>query len=110
MSTVQGRSGQPGFLLACLASICLCCASFAQAQQRAPRTFELRAASPQFWKLLDRKAELSTVADGFKFTEGPIWDRHGFLYVSDEQGNKIYRIFPDRQPEARKELLLEIGD
>src|SRR5438309_2758 len=94
----------------CLFTACVAAASLnfpgvAEAQQKTPRTFELRANSPEFWKLLDRKASLTTVADGFRFTEGPVWDRRGFLYVSDEQGNRIFRIFPD----GRKELLLEIG-
>ena len=70
------------------------------------REFELRAESPQFWKLLPHEAKLAVVATGFGFTEGPVWDSAGFLYVSDETLNKIFRVFPD----GRKETLISLGD
>ncbi len=76
------------------------------AQGHALRTFELRAESPQFWKLLDRQAKLSRVGTGFGFTEGPVWDPHGFLYVSDETLNKIFRLYPD----GHREELISLGD
>src|SRR2546427_11670470 len=57
------------------------------------RRFELLAESPKFWTLVDRDAKLTTVATGFGFTEGPVWDPAGFLYVSDEEINKIYRVY-----------------
>jgi gluconolactonase len=40
------------------------------------------------------------------FTEGPVWDPAGFVYVSDEVINKIFRIYPD----GRKEELISLGD
>ena len=70
------------------------------------RTFKLTAESPRFWKLLDRKAQLTRVAGNFGFTEGPVWDQSGFLYVSDEEQNKIYRVFLD----GRKEEVISLGD
>ncbi len=70
------------------------------------RTFKLTAESPKFWKLFDREAKLSRVAGDFGFTEGPVWDQAGFLYVSDEVQNKIYRVFLD----GRKEELISLGD
>lgn len=70
------------------------------------RTFELAALSPTFWKLFDRETKLTTVASGFGFTEGPVWDSAGFLYVSDEEQNKIYRVYLD----GRKEPLVALGD
>ena len=42
----------------------------------------------------------------FGFTEGPVWDESGFIYVSDEVQNKIYRVFLD----GRKEELISLGD
>src|SRR6202021_4113803 len=54
--------------------------------------FHLQAESPQFWNLVDHDAKLSVVGTGFGFTEGPVWDQAGFLYVSDETTNKIYRL------------------
>src|SRR4051794_2109074 len=37
-------------------------------------TFELQALTPEFWGLFDRKAQLTKLASGFGFTEGPVWD------------------------------------
>jgi gluconolactonase len=69
-------------------------------------TFRLTAESPRFWKLLDRQAKLTRVAGDFGFTEGPVWDESGFLYVSDESQNKIFRVFLD----GRKEEVIALGD
>jgi len=76
------------------------------AEAQAPRQFELRAQSPLFWNLLDRGAKLDRVGTGFGFTEGPVWDPHGFLYVSDETLNKIFRLYPD----GHREELISLGD
>ena len=81
-------------------------ASLAQAQNRPQRQFELKAESEDFWKLADRDAKLEKLAGGFKFTEGPVWDPRGFLYFSDEAGNRLHRLFPD----GKTELVLEVGD
>jgi gluconolactonase len=70
------------------------------------REFHLEALSPRFWKLIDHGAKLSVVGAGFGFTEGPMWDPAGFLYVSDETLNKIYKLFPD----GKKEELISLGD
>ena len=91
------------YLLIALA-IATAVASFSNTAPRAQ--FQLQATSPQFWELLDRDAKMSTVATGFKFTEGPVWDSAGYLYFSDEAGNKIYRLFPD----GKKEEVIAIGD
>jgi gluconolactonase len=74
----------------------------------APRVFSLQAISPKFWKLLDKNAKLVTVATGFGFTEGPVWDARegGFLYVSDEEQNHIYRINAD----GTKTIVASTGD
>jgi gluconolactonase len=82
-----------------------CVASFSKAP--APRAkFQLQAISPQFWDLIDYNAKLTDVATGFKFTEGPVWHPAGFLYLSDEAGNKIYRLSPD----GKKQEVISIGD
>src|SRR5437762_3064243 len=77
-----------------------------KAQKEPPRQFELKAESAAFWKLIDRGAKLDRVAGGFGFIEGPVWDQRGFLYVSDEEQNKIFRVFPD----GRRETVFETGD
>ncbi len=74
--------------------------------QEARRNFEVQAQSANFWKLIDHKAQLQTVATGFGFTEGPMWDPAGFLYVSDETLNKIFRVHPD----GKKEEVISLGD
>jgi len=70
------------------------------------RDFGLHAESEKFWKLFARDAKLETVATGFGFTEGPVWDKAGFLYVSDEEQNKIFRVYAD----GRKEDFIALGD
>jgi gluconolactonase len=79
--------------------------TWASAQQR-PRQFELKADSPQFWELLPKNAKLELVSGGMGFTEGPVWNPAGFVYVSDEVFNKIFRIYPD----GHKEELISLGD
>ena len=56
---------------------------------------------------MDHDAKLSTVATGFGFTEGPVWDPTGFLYVSDEEINKIFRVYV---ADGRKEEVISLGD
>lgn len=91
---------------AALTVLLLCCLAAPLPAQTAPRKFELQANSPLFWKLLDRNARLGKIAGGFGFTEGPVWNPAGFLYVSDETLNKIFRVYPD----GHKETLLLLGD
>ena len=72
----------------------------------ASQEFRLDGKSPQFWNLVDRDAKLSVVGAGFGFTEGPVWDEAGFLYVSDETINKIYRLHLD----GKKDEVISLGD
>jgi gluconolactonase len=76
------------------------------AAENGGRTFELQSLSSGFWDLIDHNAKLETVATGFGFTEGPVWDPAGFLYVSDETLNKIFRVSPD----GKKEEVIALGD
>lgn len=76
-------------------------------QPETPGQFALQAESPKFWDLVDKNASLQKAATGFSFTEGPVWDaKGGFLYVSDEDQNRIARVYPD----GRVETVLRIGD
>ena len=88
-------------LLSLISMFCLLTASAEDA-----RTFGLEPLSPKFWDLVDRNAKLETVAKGFGFTEGPMWDPAGFLYVSDETINKIFRVYPN----GKKEEVIALGD
>ncbi|MGA2745052.1 MAG: SMP-30/gluconolactonase/LRE family protein [Candidatus Sulfotelmatobacter sp.] len=76
------------------------------AAPRSPREFKLQAESLHFWDFVDPNAKLGVVGTGFGFTEGPVWDETGFLYVSDETINKIFRLYPD----GKKEELIALGD
>src|SRR6516164_2447264 len=102
----NGRKAMKTLYLAVAVAL-LAGSSFDRAQTSRPaRSFELRAESPQFWKLVPKDATLEVVGTGFGFTEGPVWDAAGFLYVSDEEQNKIFRVYPD----GRKEEVLALGD
>ena len=74
--------------------------------ERPARSFALRGESPRFWELIDHNAQLERMATGFGFTEGPVWDPSGFVYVSDEEQNMIYRVYAD----GRREELIALGD
>jgi gluconolactonase len=81
------------------------CSAF-QIPKDPPRQFILTPESAGFWKLLDRQAPLQRVAGDFGFTEGPVWNPRGFLYVSDEEQNKIFRLYPD----GSREVFFHTGD
>ncbi len=66
----------------------------------------MQAITPQFSKLIPPDAKLELLATGFGFTEGPVWDPAGFVYVSDEEINKIFRVYSD----GRKEEFVALGD
>jgi gluconolactonase len=92
----------PTALIICLVAVGLPTVLSAQNTQ----TFKLEPLSPKFLQIIDSGATLETVAGGFGFTEGPMWDPAGFLYVSDETINKIYRVYPN----GRKEEVIALGD
>src|SRR5580693_2197864 len=71
-----------------------------------PAKYELKANSQKFWDLIAPQTKLETIAKGFGFTEGPVWDERGFLYVSDEVTNKIFKLFPD----GHHEDVVKLGD
>jgi hypothetical protein len=70
------------------------------------RGFRLEPLSAKFLQLIASDAKLETVASGFGFTEGPMWDPAGFLYVSDETLNKIFLVYPD----GHKAEVISLGD
>ena len=55
---------------------------------RAPGIYALHT---DFFDLIDRGAVVTKVADGFGFTEGPVFSRIGFLLFSDLRSEKIYK-------------------
>ena len=81
------------------------CLSLSSSGQKA-KDFKLEPLSPKFGEIIAGDAKLEAVATGFGFTEGPMWDPAGFLYVSDETINKIYRVYPN----GKKEEVIALGD
>lgn len=99
--TIKARNSAVMFLFAMFV---LC--SFVSPAQTPARHFELQPLSPDFWNLVANDAKLEQVATGFGFTEGPVWDA-GFLYVSDEIANKIFRVTVSN---GKKEEIISLGD
>src|SRR5450631_4316236 len=89
-------------LLALLVVVCAALIVPAQKTQ----SLKLEPLSPNFPEIIGSDAKLETVATGFGFTEGPMWDAAGFLYVSDETINKIFRVYPN----GKKEEVIALGD
>ena len=75
--------------------------------EQSARKFEIQPISSKFSTLISPDAKLETVATGFGFTEGPVWDPAGFLYVSDEEKNKIFRVY---LKDGHNEELISLGD
>jgi gluconolactonase len=100
------RLTKKAVLSACILLSAFTAFIYLRAQTR-PREFELTASSPKFWDLFDQGAKLTTVGSGFGFTEGPVWDPAGFLYVSDEENNKIFRLYV---ADGRKKEFVSLGD
>ncbi len=74
-------------------------------QPQPDKPFELQAIQPEFWKLFDKDAKLEIMGNDLGGTEGPVWDPSGFLWVSDERGNKIFKLYPDGHTEVMVELV-----
>ena len=50
---------------------------------------------PELNNIINTDAIVEKVADGFSFTEGPVWHPEGYLLFSDPNDNVIYRYDPD---------------
>jgi gluconolactonase len=48
--------------------------------------------------ILDDNSQVEKLADGFEFTEGPLWHPQGFLLFSDIPANTIYQWTPKEKP------------
>jgi gluconolactonase len=58
---------------------------------------EIARLDPALDEIVPRHARLEKLADGFGFTEGPVWHPDGYLLFSDPNNNTIYRWSPDGQ-------------
>ncbi len=52
---------------------------------------------PAIDAIVPREARMEKLAQGFLFTEGPVWHPDGYLLFSDPNANTIYRWSPDGQ-------------
>ena len=46
-------------------------------------------------KIVAKEETIEKVADGFKFIEGPIWHKDGYLLFSDIPSNRIHKYIPE---------------
>ena len=63
-----------------------------QAQQPSPGGVKIVRLDPRFDKLVPRDAKIEKIADGFKWAEGPAWNRKdGYLLFSDIPNNSVFK-------------------
>lgn len=48
-------------------------------------------------KIAAKDAKIEKIADGFSFTEGPVWHKDGYLLFSDIPANKIMKYEPGKE-------------
>jgi gluconolactonase len=56
---------------------------------------EVRRLDPAMDQIISRNPKLYKLAEGFRFTEGPVWLPEGRLLFSDPNSNRIYAYEPD---------------
>ncbi|MGH7819888.1 MAG: SMP-30/gluconolactonase/LRE family protein [Candidatus Binatia bacterium] len=62
-----------------------------------PTGGEVVRLDPAIDAIVPKEAAIERIADGFEFTEGPVWHPDGYLLFSDPNRNVIYRWTPDGQ-------------
>jgi gluconolactonase len=58
---------------------------------------QVKRLDPALDVIVPPQLEIEKIADGFLFTEGPVWHPDGYLLFSDPNANTIYRWTPDGQ-------------
>jgi gluconolactonase len=58
---------------------------------------EVKRVDPRLDAIVPSDLTIEKLADGFVFTEGPVWVPEGYLLFSDPNANTIYRWSPDGQ-------------
>jgi gluconolactonase len=53
---------------------------------------EVRILDPAASKIVPTNLVVEQMATGFKFTEGPLWHREGYLIFSDTHANTVYKL------------------
>ena len=65
--------------------------------RKAATKAEVKRADPALDAIVPQGLMIEKLADGFIFTEGPVWVPDGYLLFSDPNANTIYRWTPDGQ-------------
>ena len=99
-------SGEPTMRWTTIAGLVLLLGCGGGPGSHAKRAFAIEAESPLLWDLVAHHSQLTTVATGFGFTEGALWDTAGFLYVSDETINEMFRVHLN----GTRDSLIALGD
>ena len=61
-------------------------------QETKTPTATIEFVSPELSKLINKDAKVEVIAEGFQFTEGPVWiEKDKMLLLSDVPGNTIYK-------------------
>jgi gluconolactonase len=64
----------------------------AYAQENTPVTGTIEFVSEELAEIMNKDARIEILADGFQFTEGPLWlEKKEVLLFSDVPGNTIYK-------------------
>jgi gluconolactonase len=62
-----------------------------------PVAATITSLDPRFDRLVPKNAKLETIADGFTWVEGPVWQKQGgYLLFSDIPANAIYKWTPGK--------------
>src|SRR5438128_9635817 len=83
------------FAVALLTIACSTAPSPAPAPEKPATVGSIVRLEPAFDELVPKDAQLEKLADGFTFTEGPIWRPSGVLWFSDVVGNVVRQWSPD---------------
>jgi gluconolactonase len=66
--------------------------NFANAQETKPEIGSVEFISKELNSIIKKDAKVEIIADGFQFTEGPLWlEKENMLLVSDIPANTIYK-------------------
>src|SRR5437667_10524207 len=83
------------FAVALLTIACSTAPSPSPAPEKPATVGSIVRLEPAFDELVPADAQLEKLADGFTFTEGPIWRPSGVLWFSDVVGNVVRQRSPD---------------
>ena len=81
-----------GLLAMCLVGYAM--RTFSWAAMTALAFCSLAAQASELPSFIEAGAKVEKIAQGFRFTEGPVWDSRGWLLFSDIPASKIYRWIP----------------